>query len=97
MSGTALAIRPAPGPRQVTVEDLTTEVGWLMVAAGVVGLAMPGVPGTPFLIVGAMVVTPGGKRRLSRWIGKNPPKFVQGAMGQLGVFLDDLERRYPRG
>ncbi len=89
---------PATEPRrEVKIEHLTTEIGWLMITAGVIGVIMPVVPGTPFLLLGAAVVTPGGKRRLARWIGPNPPKFVRGAMNQLGRFLDDLEHRYPRG
>lgn len=91
-------VKPTSGPHRpdVKIEDLTTEVGWLLITAGVVGVIMPGIPGVPFVLVGAMVVTPGGKRRLARWIGPNPPQFVKGAMRQLGHFLDDLERRYPR-
>jgi hypothetical protein len=77
-------------------DTLTTEVGWLLVAAGVIGVVAPGIPGTPFLLVGALVVTPGGTKLLSRWAGKNPPRIVRAGMKQIGRFLDDLERRYPR-
>ena len=69
--------------------QLPKEAGWLLIAAGVVGLAVPGIPGTPFLLAGAVVLMPGGSRLLSRWAG-------QPAMRQIGRFLDDLERRYPR-
>jgi hypothetical protein len=68
----------------------------MLVTAGVVGLVVPGILGTPFLFAGVFVLAPGGPRLLSRWAGRNPPKFVHTAMRQIGRFLDDLERRYPR-
>jgi hypothetical protein len=84
-------------PAVVRIDTLTKEVGWLLVTAGVVGLIMPGIPGTPFLIVGVLVVTPGGSKLLSRWAGGDKqPGFIKGAMKPLGRFLEDLERRYPR-
>jgi hypothetical protein len=80
----------------LTVEQLPRGAGWLLITAGVAGLVVPGVPGTPFLLAGAIVLTPGGSRLLSRWVGRNPPEFVRSAMRQISRFLDDLERRYPR-
>jgi hypothetical protein len=76
--------------------ELPKEAGWLLITAGVVGLAVPGVLGTPFLLAGAVVVVPGGPQLLSRWVGRNPPKIVRSAMRQINRFIDDLERRYPR-
>jgi hypothetical protein len=73
----------------VRVDELPKEAGWLLITAGVVGLIVPGVLGTPFLLAGAVVLAPGGSRLLSRWAGHS-------AMRQIGRFLDDLERRYPR-
>ena len=71
------------------VEQLPKEAGWLLITAGIVGLVVPGVLGTPFLLAGAVVLAPGGSMLLSRWAGHS-------AMRQIGRFLDDLERRYPR-
>jgi hypothetical protein len=73
----------------VPVEQLPKEAGWLLITAGVIGLVVPGVPGTPFLLAGAVALVPGGSRLLSRWAGHS-------AMRPVGRFLDDLERRYPR-
>ena len=78
------------------VEKLPRGAGWLLITAGVAGLVVPGVPGTPFLLAGAIVLTPGGSRLLSRWVGRNPPEFVRSAMRQISRFLVDFERRYPR-
>ena len=73
----------------VRVEQLPKEAGWLLITAGVVGLVVPGVLGTPFLLAGAIILAPGGSKLLSRWAGRS-------AMRQIGRFLDDLEQRYPR-
>jgi hypothetical protein len=96
--GRSLVVVPATEePKVVRIDTLTKEVGWLLVTAGVVGLIMPGIPGTPFLVIGFLVVTPGGSKLLSRWAGGDkPPGFIKGAMKPIGRFLEDLERRYPR-
>jgi hypothetical protein len=78
------------------VEHLPKEAGWALITAGMVGLVVPGIIGTPFLLAGAFVIAPGGPKLLSRWAGRNPPKFARFAMRQIGRFLNDLERRYPR-
>jgi hypothetical protein len=79
----------------LTVEQLPRGAGWLLITAGVVGLVVPAVPGAPFLLAGAILLTPGGSRLLVRWVGRNPPKFVRSAMRPINRFLVDLERRYP--
>jgi hypothetical protein len=73
----------------VRVERLPKDAGWLLITAGVVGLVVPGVIGTPLLLAGALVLAPGGTKLLSRWVGHS-------GMRQIGRFLDNLERRYPR-
>ena len=77
------------GLTPIRIEQLPKEAGWLLITAGVVGLVVPGVLGTPFLLAGAVVLVPGGSKLLSRWAGHS-------AMRQIGRFLDDLGRRYPR-
>lgn len=71
----------------VRVEQLPKDAGWLLITA-VVGLVVPGVLGTPFLLAGALILAPGGTKLLSRWVGHS-------GMRQIGRFLDNLERRYP--
>jgi hypothetical protein len=70
------------------LQKLPKEAGWLLMTAGVVGLAVPGMLGTPFLLAGAVVLAPGGSKLLTRWAPDS-------AMRQIGRFLDDLDRRYP--
>jgi hypothetical protein len=98
-------VLPAEGPAEMAMSDheiatrlaeLPREAGWLLITAGMVGVVVPGIVGTPFLVAGAVVLAPGGPRLLSRWAGRNPPKFVRSAVRQMRRFLDDLDRRYPR-
>ena len=63
---------------------------------GVVGVILPGVPGTPFLIAGIAVLAPGGPQLLMRWAARRPKGVVHKSLKQMGRWLDDLERRYPR-
>src|SRR5215831_7909856 len=73
----------------VRVGQLPKDAGWLLITAGVVGLVVPGVFGIPFLFAGALVLALGGTKLLSRLVGHS-------GMRQIGCFLDNLERRYPR-
>ncbi len=76
--------------------DVPRDVGWLMVSVGVVGVILPGLPGTPFLLAGVAVLAPGGPRLLTRWVGRKPKGMVHAGLTLIGRWLDDLERRYPR-
>jgi hypothetical protein len=78
------------------VEHLNKGVGWVLISAGVVGLVVPGVLGTPFLIMGALALWPGNRKTVERWRKGHSPKVFHGAMKQINRFLDDLEKRYPR-
>jgi hypothetical protein len=77
------------------IEHLPRDVGWLLICAGALGVVVPGVIGFPFVIAGTAVLTARRPMRLTRWIGRNPPKLVQRGLRQIGRMLDDLERRYP--
>ena len=46
----------ADGHTPVRIEGLPREAGWLLITAGVVGLVVPGMLGTPFLLAGAFVL-----------------------------------------
>jgi len=78
------------------IANLPRNVGWMMVSVGVLGVILPGVPGTPFLIAGVAVLTPGGPQLLTRWAARRPKGVVHKGLRQIGRWLDDLERRYPR-
>ncbi|MBV8320419.1 MAG: hypothetical protein JO049_07060 [Hyphomicrobiales bacterium] len=80
----------------VRITNLPRDVGWMMVSVGVLGVVLPGVPGAPFLIAGIAVLVPGGPRLLTRWATRRPKGVVHTGLKQIGRWLDDLERRYPR-
>ena len=78
------------------IEKLPRDMGWLLFTAGVVGMVMPGVLGTPFLVLGGLMLWPWTNRRAERWLAGHSPKAFKGSMRQINRFLDDLEKRYPR-
>jgi hypothetical protein len=78
------------------VEHLNRSVGWLLVSAGIVGIIVPGVLGTPFLIMGGLALWPGNRKTVERWRKGHSPKMFHGSMKQINRFLDDLEKRYPQ-
>jgi hypothetical protein len=78
------------------VEHLDRSIGWVLISAGVVGIIVPGVLGTPFLIMGRLALWPGNRQRVQRWRQGHSPKMFHGAMKQINRFLDDLDKRYPR-
>jgi hypothetical protein len=75
--------------------NLPRDVGWMMISVGVLGVILPGLPGTPFLLAGVAVLAPGGPRLLTRWAARKPKGLVHASLKQMGRWLDDLERRYP--
>lgn len=83
-------------PAEPDVEHLPKDVGWMLVTAGVIGMIMPGVLGTPFLLVGAAALWPGNQKRLQRWREGHSPQWFRGGAKQINRFLKDLEQRYPR-
>ena len=77
------------------IEQLPPEIGWLLIYVGFLGFVLPGIVGFPFLVAGLGIVTPGGRKRVAKWVGKNPPRFVHFSVRQISRLVEDLERRYP--
>lgn len=79
------------------IKKLPHDVGWLLFTAGMVGMIMPGVLGTPFLILGGLMLWPRTSERAEHWlaVGHASGTF-KGSARQINRFLDDLERRYPK-
>jgi hypothetical protein len=77
------------------ISHMPRDVGWLLVTAGIVGEVAPGVFGTPFWIMGTLILWPSAGRRMESWLERRAPKTFASSMRQVGRFLDDLERRYP--
>lgn len=77
------------------IEQLPKEVGLLLVVAGVGGLLLPGPVGSPFLILGGLVLWPSAFRRVEDGFVRRFPKLHRQSVRQIARFLDDLDRRYP--
>lgn len=71
------------------------EVGVLLVTIGVLGLALPGLAGTPALLAGGLMLWPRGFRSVDGWLSRRWPRLHRHGMEQLIRYLDDMERRYP--
>jgi hypothetical protein len=78
------------------IANVPRDVGWLMISVGVIGVVLPGIIGTPFLVAGVAVLAPGGPQLLIDWVRRNPKAAALVGVKQMGRWLDDLERRYPR-
>jgi hypothetical protein len=80
------------------IERLPTEVGVLLLTAGIINGMLPPPPG-PFdltiIVSGGVVLWPRGFRAIEGWTGKHFPKAHRAGMRFLDRYLDDLERRYP--
>jgi hypothetical protein len=75
-------------------QELPKEIGVMLIAAGVVGVILPG-PGTPALIAGGLVLWPGAFGKLRSWLEQRFPVIHDRSMKQIDCFLGALERRYP--
>jgi hypothetical protein len=78
------------------IENLPHDIGWMLIWVGALGVVLPGVVGLPLLIAGAAVVTPGGRKLLSRWIARRPPAVVNSSMQVIDRMLTEMDQRYPR-
>lgn len=77
--------------------EMSSDIAWLLVGAGVAGIILPGVLGTPFFVVGVLVLLPGRAARIERWRKKYSSSIAMNiAMKQINRFLDDIDNRYPR-
>jgi hypothetical protein len=76
------------------LKELPKEIGVMLIAAGIVGVILPG-PGTPALIAGGLALWPGVVGKLELWLEQHHPTVHDRSMKQIGRFLNDLEKRYP--
>lgn len=84
--------------RQVhRIEKLPKEVGVLLIVAGVGGILLPGPVGSPFVILGGVILWPRAFHRVEACFLKRFPRLHHQSVRQIGRFLQDLDRRYPLG
>lgn len=79
------------------LQTLPREVGVLLVTIGVMGIALPGLVGTPALLAGGLMLWPRGFRSVDTWLARRCPWLHRQGSEQLIRYLDDMERRYPSG
>ncbi|WZP00429.1 hypothetical protein EP7_002072 [Isosphaeraceae bacterium EP7] len=86
-AGSSLAI--------TTLTELPRDLGVLLLAMGMVGVAAPGVPGTPALLAACVVLWPEGFGWLEHRFARRFPRAHRSSLNQVTRFHRDVERRYP--
>jgi DNA-binding transcriptional LysR family regulator len=81
----------------IRLESLPRELGVLLVVAGVGGVLLPGPVGTPFLILGGLILFPNWFRKVDQSVASRFPRLHREGTRQALRFIADLERRYPTG
>lgn len=77
------------------VQGMPAEVGILLIVSGIGGILLPGPVGTPFLLLGCLMLWPKAFNQTGRCFEKRFPRMHHHGVKQINRFLDDLERRYP--
>jgi hypothetical protein len=77
------------------VRAMPTEVGVLLIVSGIGGILLPGPVGTPFLILGCLMLWPKAFQHTEKCFEKRFPKMHHHGVTQINRYLDDLEKRYP--
>jgi hypothetical protein len=77
------------------IGTVPAEVGFLLVSVGIGGVVLPGVMGTPFLVVGGLMFWPALFERMEIGFRRRFPQCHHWSALQVKRFLADLERRYP--
>jgi uncharacterized membrane protein YbaN (DUF454 family) len=77
------------------IRALPKEVGALLMVVGVGGILLPGPIGTPFLVLGGVVLWPRAFEKVEAGLQRRFPRLHRQSLRQIKRFLDDLDRRYP--
>ncbi len=77
------------------ISKLPKEIGVLLVIVGIGGILLPGPVGTPFLLLGGLVLWPGVFGRIDSAFHSRFPKIHGEGMRQMRRYVLDLEKRYP--
>ena len=77
------------------IKGLPSSIGVILMAAGVVGLVLPGPIGTPLLVAGGLVLAPKAFGKLDAYMKSRYPGVRHHGVKVIERFLDDLQKRYP--
>jgi hypothetical protein len=94
----ALRVSGQPGDNgqdRTPIRGVPKELGILLVVGGIGGLLLPGPVGSPFLILGGVILWPAAFSRVEKCFEKRFPRLHKQGMMQITRFVTDLERRYP--
>ncbi|HSI87043.1 MAG TPA: hypothetical protein VK970_24870 [Candidatus Methylacidiphilales bacterium] len=85
---------PAKPRRRI---PLSYGAGVALIAGGVAGVVLPGIPGFPLLILGAAVLAPTVPALASAdtWVQENFPEVYKEALDFADRFAADFEKRFP--
>ncbi len=78
------------------IHALPKEAGILLLVVGLGGILLPGPVGTPFFIMGGVVLYPKLFRKAESLLERKFPSTYRHTVRQVGRFVNDLEHRYPR-
>ena len=77
------------------IKGLPTSLGVILMAAGVVGVLLPGPIGTPLIVAGGLVLAPRAFGRIDKVLKDRFPGLRHQGVKMVERFLDDLQKRYP--
>ena len=86
---------PTASEQVQRIKEMPKEVGVLLIVAGLGGLLLPGPFGTPFLVVGGVVLWPTAFEKVEEALARKFPKVHGEGIRLIVRFLSDLDRRYP--
>src|SRR6516165_8120006 len=72
------------------IRHMPKEVGVLLIVAGIGGLLLPGPIGSPFVILGGVILWPGVFERVEIAFERRFPRIHRQSVRQIGRFLTDL-------
>jgi hypothetical protein len=84
-----------PKESHVSIEKLPRDIGLLLVGVGILGVLLPGVIGTPVLLVGGLILWPKAFHVVELRFRRRFPKTHRTSMQQVHRYLVDMDRRYP--
>ena len=94
-----VAVPPVPLHIELAqkLAGLPPDVGALLVGAGAAGLIIPGPipPGTPFLVLGTVILCPALVVKLGAWLARKWPALFRFMIAFIHRFRLQLARRYP--
>jgi hypothetical protein len=77
------------------IHAMPAEVGILLIVSGIGGILLPGPVGTPFLLLGCLMLWPKAFHQTGKCFESRFPKMHYHGVKQINRFLVDLEKRYP--